>query len=159
MMDRHASRADLELNQTQQMLNWLENERVKDKQIITALQERTAGQANELTAQSKRIQELESALATAKAALSKALQFTDMLQQFKDDLLAEIERREDVRQKEAREAERLARAELESLGRSITEVRKELPRLKPLEDELPMRRAEPSESRTSAPVPRNASSQ
>jgi DNA repair exonuclease SbcCD ATPase subunit len=142
MMDRHASRADLELNQTQQMLNWLESERVKDKQIITTLQERTVGQANELTAQAKRIQELESALAAAKATLTKALQFSDMLQQFKDDLLAEMDRREDARQKESREGERLHKAEIESLGRGIIGIRKDLSRIKPVEDELPLRRAE-----------------
>ncbi|MBN1887068.1 MAG: hypothetical protein JW850_03725 [Thermoflexales bacterium] len=142
MMDRHASRADLELNQTQQMLNWLESERVKDKQIITTLQERAAGQANELTAQAKRIQELETALAAAKATLTKALQFTDMLQQFKDDLLAEIDRREGARQKDAREIDRLHKTEIESLGRNLIEIRKELPRIKPLEDEIPIRRAE-----------------
>lgn len=132
----------MDLNQALQMLNWLENERVRDKQTISTLQERVAGQGNELTAQARRIQELETTLATVQATLAKALQFSDMLQQFKDDLIAEMDRRDEARQKAARETERLHKAEFEALGRAISEVRRELPRIKPLEDEMPMRRAE-----------------
>lgn len=132
----------MELTQTQQMLNWLENERVRDKHTISALQERVAGQSNELIAMAKRVQDLETQLAAARAALAKALQFPDLIQQFKEELVAEMDRREDARQKALRESERLHKAEMEALGRNITEVRKELPRLKPLEDDLPMRRAE-----------------
>ncbi len=132
----------MEFNQTQQMLNWLESERIKDKQIISALQERVAGQTGELTAQAKRIQELETALADTQARLAKALQLQEMLKEFKDELIAEMNRREETRQKAVREAERLHKAEIETLGRGIAEVRKELARIKPLEDELPLRRAE-----------------
>ncbi len=132
----------MDLTQALQMLNWLENERVKDKQTINALQERAAGQSTELAAQAKRVQILETTLAATQARLEKALQLADMLEQFKTDLVAEMDRREEARQKAAREAERLHKAENETLARSIAEIRKELPRFKPLEDEMPMRRAE-----------------
>ncbi len=132
----------MDLNQALQMVNWLENERVKDKQVIHSLQERVVGQGNEQTAQAKRIHELEASLAATQAKLEKALLFQDLLQQFKDELVAEMDRREDTRQKAIRETERLHKAETESLGRNIAEIRKELPRFKPLEEEAPMRRAE-----------------
>lgn len=132
----------MDLNRAQQMLNWLESERVKDKQTISTLHERVAGQIGELATQAKRIQELETTLAATQATLAKLSQFPDMLQQFKDELVAEMNRREDTRQKAVRESERLHKTEIEALGRSIAEVRKELVRFKPLEDELPIRRAE-----------------
>jgi chromosome segregation ATPase len=131
-----------DLTQTTQMINWLESERRKDKAALATLEQRANGLANELSEQNKRIQELQTALTAAQIALSKLPQFDKVLEQFKADLIGEMDRRDDAQEKAAREAERLRKVEMDAVGRSLIEIRKELPRIKPLEDELPMRRAE-----------------
>jgi len=131
-----------DLLQVTQMINWLESERRKDKAALATLEQKANGLANELAEQTRRVQELQTALTATQNALSKLPQFEKVLEQFKTDLIGEMDRRDDAQQKSAREAERLRKVELESIGRIITEVRKELPRIKPLEDELPLRRAE-----------------
>jgi len=132
----------MDLHQATQMINWLEEERRKDKAALATLQERAQGLANELAEQSRRIQELQSALTLVQASLSKISQMDRMFEQFKADLIAEMERREDAHQKADREAERLRKVETEGIARAIAEIRKELTRIKPLEDEMPARRAE-----------------
>ena len=131
-----------DLTQVTQMLNWLESERRKDKAALATLEQKANGLANELAEQSRRVQELQTTLTAAQIALSKLPQFDKVLEQFKTDLMGEMDRRDDSQQKSAREADRLRKVEAESIGRAITEIRKDLPRIKPLEDELPMRRAE-----------------
>lgn len=132
----------MDLNQATQMINWLEEERRKDKAALAALQERMQGLANDLSEHSKRIQELQATLATTQTALSRITQFDRLLEQFKGGLVAEMDRRQDTHQKATRESERLHKVELDGLNRSIAEIRKELSRFKPLEEELPARRAE-----------------
>ena len=131
-----------DLTQVTQMINWLESERRKDKAALATLEQKASGLANELAEQNKRVQELQNALTATQIALNKLPQFEKILEQFKTDLIGEMDRRDDAQQKAAREAERLRKVEIDSIGRSIVEIRKELPRIKPLEDELPMRRAE-----------------
>ena len=131
-----------DLTQATQMINWLESERRKDKAALATLEQKASGLANELAEQSKRIQVLQTALTATQIALSKLPHFEKIMEVFKADLIGEMDRRDDAQQKAAREAERLHKVEIEAIGRSIGEVRKELPRIKPLEDELPMRRAE-----------------
>lgn len=132
----------MDLNQATQMINWLEEERRKDKMALTTLQERIQGLANEVAEQSRRFQDLQAALATAQAALARVTQFDRLFEQYKADLVAEMDRREAVQQKAMREADRLRKVETDATNRSIAEIRKELPRFKPLEDEVSMRRAE-----------------
>jgi chromosome segregation ATPase len=131
-----------DLTQVTQMINWLESERRRDKAALVTLQEKANGLATEVAEQNRRIQELQTALTATQIALSKLPQFERVLEQFKTDLVGEMDRRDDAQQKAAREAERLHKVEMDSVGRSIVEIRKELPRIKPLEDELPMRHAE-----------------
>jgi chromosome segregation ATPase len=132
----------MDLTQAMQQINWLESERRKDKAQLTTLQEQVAALVTGLSEQAKRIQELHNALTATQLALNKMSQYDKLFEQYKVDLVGEMDRRDEAQQKALREAERLRKVEIEAFGRSIGEVRKELPRIKPLEDELPMRRAE-----------------
>jgi uncharacterized coiled-coil protein SlyX len=132
----------MDLNQATQMINWLEEERRKDKTALSALQERAQGLASEVAEQSKRIQELQSTLTATQLSMNKMGQFDRLFEQFKADLVAEMERRDEAHQKTLRETERLRKVDADVTNRSVAEIRKELPRLKPLEDEMLMRRAE-----------------
>jgi chromosome segregation ATPase len=132
----------MDLTQAMQQINWLESERRKDRAMLTTLQEKVASLTSELTEQAKRVQDIQNALNTTQLAVNKLGQFDKLFEQFKNDLVGEMDRRDDMQQKALREAERLRKVEVEAIGRSIGEVRKELPRIKPLEDEMPLRRAE-----------------
>jgi len=132
----------MDLNQASQMINWLETERRKDKAALSTLLERVQSLSNELVDQSKRIQDLQSALADTQLKLNKLSQFDRQFEQLKTDLVGEMDRREESYHRVVRDAEQMRKVDLETVNRAIADVRKELPRIKPLEDEMPMRRAE-----------------
>ena len=132
----------MDLNQASQMVNWLETERRKDKAALSSLLERVQGLSNELADQSKRMQELRGELAATQMAVNKLSQFDRMFEQLKVDLVGEMDRREESYHRAVRDAEQMRKVDLEASNRAIADVRKELPRIKPLEDEMPMRRAE-----------------
>ncbi len=133
---------ELELTQVSQLLAWLESERKKDKAQLATLDERIQGLAGETQQQAHRIQELDTTLAATKAMLSKLAQVDRILDEHKADIHALLERRDDERKKSEREAVRLRAVEIEELNRAIAEVKKELPRLGKIEDEMGARRAE-----------------
>jgi len=132
----------MDLNQASQMVNWLETERRKDKAALSTLLERVQGLSNELADQSKRMQELRGELAATQLAVNKLSQFDRLFEQLKADLIGEMDRREESYHRAVRDAEQMRKVDLEAANRAIADVRKELPRIKPLEDEMPMRRAE-----------------
>ena len=132
----------MDLNQASQMINWLEAERKKDKAALSTLLERAQGLSNELADQSKRMQELREDLATTQLTVNKLAQFDRLFEQLKADLVGEMDRRGEAQQKALREAEQMRKVDLEATNRTLADIRKELPRLKQLEDEMPMRRAE-----------------
>jgi chromosome segregation ATPase len=132
----------MDLNQASQMINWLEAERKKDKAALSTLLERVQGLSNELADQSKRMQELREELAATQLTVNKLSQFDRLFAQLKADLVGEMDRRGESYQKALREAEQMRKVDLEASNRTLADVRKELPRIKPLEDEMPMRRAE-----------------
>jgi len=133
---------ELEPTQLTQLLRWLEDERRKDKTQIATLQERIAGQANELAELARRIQDLDNSLKGTQFAIGKIQQTDRVLDEFKADMIALVDRRDDDRKKTDRESGRVRLLEIESLQHQLTEIKKELPRIGKLEEELPTRRAE-----------------
>ncbi len=132
----------MDLNQASQMINWLEAERKKDKAALSTLLERVQGLSNELADQSKRMQELREELAATQLTVNKLSQFDRLFEQLKADLVGEMDRRGESYQKALREAEQMRKVDLEATNRTLADIRKQSPRLKQLEDEMPMRRAE-----------------
>ncbi len=133
---------ELETTQLSQLLKWLEDERRKDKAQIAVLQERLAGQSNELTDLSRRVQELDNALKATQSAVARAQKYDRVLDEYKTELAALMDRHDDELKKAARESERMRLLEIEALQRQFVEMKKELPRIAKIEDELPTRRAE-----------------
>jgi len=133
---------EMELTQVSQLLAWLESERKKDKALLATLEERIQGLAGEAQQQARRIQELDASLAAARTVLSKVNQIDRILDEYKAETKALLERRDEERKKGEREAARLRAVEVEELHRAIGEIKKELPRIGRLEEEMPTRRAE-----------------
>jgi chromosome segregation ATPase len=133
---------DLSLGQLAQQIKWMEDERRKDKAQIATLQEQLVGQAREITETARRLQELDSALKATQATLARLLNTDRVLEEFKADVVAMINRLDDDRKKSERETERIRNITSETLQRQINEIKIEIPRIGKIEDELPNRRAE-----------------
>ena len=132
----------MDLDQLAQMVTWLDEEHRRDRAEIAKLQQRIESQATEAVEQARRIQELEGQLASTQAQLVKFSQVDQALQQLKNEIVLMIQRQEEQRLQDQRELERGRVLERESVGRNISELRKELPRLGRIEEELGQRKAE-----------------
>lgn len=133
---------ELTVDQLTQMLRFLEEERRKDRAQLAVLQERLAGQSAELADLTRRLQELDAAQKSTQAEVAKAQRIEATLEEYKTELVAEMDRRDDDHKKTARDVDRVRLLEVESMQRQIAEVKKELLRLNAIENELPSRRAE-----------------
>ena len=134
--------AELEITQLTQLLKFLEEERRKDKAQIAVLQERLAGQSNEIADLVRHLQNLDADLRTTQAAVAKTQKYNSLLEEYKTELLAHVGRGDEELKKAARESDRVRLLEIEAVQRQIGELRKELSRINKLEDEQPTRRAE-----------------
>jgi chromosome segregation ATPase len=134
--------AELEITQLAQLLEFLEKERHKDKAQIAVLQERLAGQSNDFIDLDRRLKDLDTSFRAMQATITTTQKYNSLLDEYKTELLAHVGRGDEELKKAAREAERVRLLEIETIQRQISELRKELPRINKLEDELPTRRAE-----------------
>jgi len=132
----------MDLNQATQMLTWLDDERRQDKVEVARLQEQVRSQTVEIAEQAKRIQELEGKLAGTQVHLSKIERLDDFLQQFKEEIVLLVEKYDQQRRQAEKDARHLRRVERENQGKALAEIKKELPKLSRLEEELQLRRAE-----------------
>jgi hypothetical protein len=106
------------------------------------LQEQIVGQAREMAETSRRLQEMDSALKASQTTLARLLNTDRVLEEFKADIVAMINRLDDDRKKSERETERIRNLSIETLQRQINEIKVEVPRIGKIEEELPTRRAE-----------------
>jgi hypothetical protein len=132
----------MDLNQATQMLTWLDEERRQDKTELARLQEQVRSQAAEIAEQAKRIQELEGRLAGTQVHLSKIDRLDDFLQQFKDEIVLLVEKYDQQRRQAEKEARHLRQMDRENQSKVLAGIKKELPKLGRLEEELQLRRAE-----------------
>ena len=130
--------------QIAQMVNWLDEEHRRDRAEIARLQQRLEAQSSDIVEQARRIQELEARLAGTQAHLTKFGQIEHSIQNTKLEVTTMVERTEESRAQGQRELEQARLADRETLGREISEIRKELPRISRLEEMAEMRSVEDS---------------
>ncbi len=118
---------ELDINQISQMLKFMEDERRKDRAQIAVLQEKLVGQSNEIADLVRRIQDLDANLKTTQTALAKTQKYDSILEEYKTELIAEMNRNDDDIKKASREAERVRILEVETLQRQISEFAKNCP--------------------------------
>jgi DNA repair exonuclease SbcCD ATPase subunit len=105
-------------------VQWLDDERRKDKQEIAALQERLASQAGENANLSRRIQQLDSDLTASNATLQRLAKIDEILGGYRKEMTKALEEVEQRRAEAEREDERLRKVEREGLNKSFAELRK-----------------------------------
>jgi chromosome segregation ATPase len=133
---------DLSLGQLAQQIKWMEDERRKDKAQIATLQERISGQALEIAELSRHLHEMDTMLKAAQALAARLAGIDRVLEEFKIDVVATINRLDDDRKKSERETERIRTLSIETMQRQINELKMEVPRLNKMEEEMSTRRAE-----------------
>ncbi len=132
----------MDLTQAMQTLKWLDDERLKDKATIAALQERVQGQEQQLAQQVAQIQELQTSLAGVHGVLSRVAEFEQMVSNYKTELILQMNQREETRRKERAESERLRRMEYKTLTVNLNRLEKELRVLPRYDEDLNARQAE-----------------
>lgn len=132
----------MDLTQLTQMVAWLDEEHRRDREELARMDQRLQSMAIEKQEQSRRIQDLESRLASTHAQLTRFTQIEQALQQLKGEVVVLLDKQTESRLTAEREAERARVSDRDALGRGIAELRKELSRIARVEEDLVTRQAE-----------------
>ena len=132
----------LELSQALQTIKWLDEERRRDKATIATLQEQVQGQDSQLAQQGAQIQEMQTALAGVQSVLTQATEFRRIVSSYRDELVLQMDQREETRRKGQIESDRLRRMEYEALTSNLNRLEKELSVLSRWEQDMSAFRAE-----------------
>ncbi len=132
----------MDLTQLSQMVAWLDGEHRRDREEIAKLDQRLQSMAVERQEQARRIQDLEGRLASTHAQLTRFTQIEQALQQLKNEVVVLLDKQTEARMHAERESERARLSDREALTRGVAEIRKELPRLGRIEEDLVARKSE-----------------
>jgi hypothetical protein len=132
----------MDLTQLSQMVMWLDEEHRNDREELAKIDQRLQGMMAENQQQARRIQELEGRLASTTAQLTRFTQLEQAIQQLKNEVGLMLDKYTEARLQSERETERARLSDREGMARSIAEIRKELLRLGPIDEELRNRLAE-----------------
>jgi len=116
----------LDITQADQMLKWLDEERRRDKALLAALQERVTAQGQQMARQEEQLAALQGAVAGIEAVLSRATEFAQAVDQFKADVSGMLDKRDEQRRKEEREAARARQLEIGALKDEVARLDEEV---------------------------------
>ncbi len=128
--------------QLAQMVTWLDEQHRRDREELTKLQQRVEAQTNTLQEQARRIKTLESQLSSAKMQLGRFEQIDEALQNMRNELTIMVNAQTEEIAKTRRELEQSRMTDRQANSRAIAELRKELGRIRLLEEEQKVRKAE-----------------
>ncbi|MCI0399231.1 MAG: hypothetical protein L0332_14035 [Chloroflexi bacterium] len=131
-----------EISELRSRLEWMDEERRKTTRKLAELEQRLATQERETATRGQRIQELEDKLAKATAQLTRLPQVDTQLRQFKDEMVLLLEQYDQRRIQGQDELDKVRRVEHEVQSREIADIRKELPAVPRLQNEMELRQAE-----------------
>ncbi|HFQ95384.1 MAG TPA: hypothetical protein ENK30_02315 [Anaerolineae bacterium] len=124
------------------MVTWLDEQHRRDREELTKLQQRVEAQTNTIQEQARRIKTLETQLSAARMQLGRFDQIDESMQNMRNELTLMVTSQSEELAKTRRELEQARMTDRQALSRSIAELRKELGRLRPIEEELKIRKAE-----------------
>jgi chromosome segregation ATPase len=116
----------MEIEQIIKRLDWLDDERRKDKIIIATLEERINNFQTNLPELLQQINEINSLLARVTSQLSRFDQIETTIAQMRVESARALDAAEKQRQEHDREMEKIRRNDVESLTKAIADVRKGL---------------------------------
>src|SRR5262245_44124987 len=115
----------MESKQTVQMVTWLDEERRKDKALISKLEERSASQSALVEDQARRIQKLEGELSALRNSLPSTTLIDDAIARIRTELVATTEQLTARRDNNDQELKRLRDLDREAFLKALEEVRAE----------------------------------
>ncbi|MCS6848150.1 MAG: hypothetical protein RMN52_10595 [Anaerolineae bacterium] len=116
----------MDLTQLTKLVQYIDEERRKDRALIIQLQERVDSLSREAEARSRYAQSLEASLNELKVQLTRAMGWTSATEQLREEFSQLIARIEDQRTKAERELMRTRQIEIESIVRQLNELKKEV---------------------------------
>ncbi len=132
----------MELAEVSRRLAFIDEERRKDKELISTLLERIEAQTSAIDGLKKQVHDLEKRLATTNAQLVKFEQVDRSIEQLREELTLVIETNKEKHEKAQRELNRLRQIEQETVTRQISELRKELEPIPRYDEEIKSVRTE-----------------
>lgn len=119
----------MEINQIASMIEWLDEERRRDKALIASLEERLAQQTNSMDSVQRRVNAVESDQAVLKQESMPAAKEHDIMEQMRQEAEQMLENAEARRLTAEREAERRLELQRENFQRAVREVSDKAERL------------------------------
>ncbi len=116
----------MDINQLSQIVNYLDTERRKDRNMLIQLQERVEGLSREVEARTRYAQSLETTINDLKLQLARAQGWPTSIEQLRAEFNTQLEREQDQRSKSERELVRTRQIEIESIVRQLNEIKKEI---------------------------------
>lgn len=154
-----AATTEQELGEMRKRLDWLDEERRKVTRKLAEMEQRAELQDREIANREQRIQDLEKQLSNLNMQIARLPQTDAQLDQFKDDITKMIDQYDRRRIEADKELDRLRRVEHESITREIADIRKQLPAITRIEQDLELRQAEDARLANLIGVYQNAQSQ
>ncbi|MCC6906044.1 MAG: hypothetical protein IT326_09400 [Anaerolineae bacterium] len=129
-----------ESTQIAQMVAWLDDERRKDKALITRLEERFNSQATLITEQTRRIAQLETEIAGLRGSILNPLTFEESMTRLRTELTTALEQAEARRTLAIQDVRKTRDMDREASNKAIEDFRGEV--ITRLEREMQPRRVE-----------------
>jgi chromosome segregation ATPase len=127
----------MDINQAAKMIEWLDEERRRDKAVIATLQERLAQQQEQADALMRRLSAVEADNAKLQGQVATSARDLDLIEQMRREMATQIEQIEAKRLTAEREAERRATLAVDNATRPMREMMDKLVRLERQTTELP----------------------
>lgn len=127
----------MDINQAARMIEWLDEERRRDKAMIATLEERLAQQQETINALMKRLTSVESDQSVMRSQFVSNGRDSDVIDQVRREIQQLVETLEAKRLTAEREAERRAELAREGLARNIRELTEKIARLERQSTEMP----------------------
>lgn len=137
----------MDLEQLRKTVQWLDDERRKDKQELATLQERLTSLSTENVGLTRKLHQIETDLASTNAQIQRTTKMDELLDGYRKEITRQLEDSEQRRLEADRENERLRKLEREGLNKSLAGLNKSVETLPRVERELLGRKEE--EARTS----------
>ncbi len=132
----------MDINQLNQIVQYVDEERRKDRAMILQLQERVESLTREIESRTRYNQAIETQLAELRLQVQKSMGWTTSVEQMRAEFSLVIERVEDQRSKNERESSRVRQIEIEALVRQLNETKKEVKPYARYAEEIDQRRQE-----------------
>lgn len=128
----------MDINQAAKMIEWLDEERRRDKTTISTLEERLAQQQTLIENLQRRVSGVESDQNVTKAQSTLAIREQELIEQLRKEMRQVVENSEARRLNAEREAERRAGVEREHLTRPVHELSQKLTEIERAATDVPV---------------------